>query len=168
VSAVIVTFQGIENLNKIFKEFPEMGYRKPIMAGFRKASAPVKKAMKSNLPANLRGAARSIKAVAYKTKEPEMGVGIFSKGITYQNRRGKRWSPWQLIYWHNYGTMAGRSAEHSFITPRRKKTAGSSGGIKAGMFIEKAWDQSSAQAQKNFEETVEKETIKFFEKYAAK
>ena len=163
-----VTFTGTENLKKIFREFPEGGYRKPIMAAFRKAAIPVQKAMKSNLPANLKGAAKTIRAVPYKGKDPGLGVGVFSKGSLYQNRRGQNWNPWMLIYWHNYGTLANRDSQHSFSNPRRSPSSGWRGGIKAGRFIDKAWESSKGQAQRVFEENVEKEINKFFEKNALK
>ena len=162
------TFTGTENLKRIFKEFPEGGYRKPIITAFRKAAAPVKKAMKDNLPSAIKGAAKAIKAVPYKGDTPELGVGVFRKGILYQNRRGKTWNPWQLIYWHNYGTLANRSSQHTFLNVRTKKSAHFKGGIKAGLFIERAWEQSKGRAQKIFDETAEKEIDKFFKKYAAR
>jgi hypothetical protein len=159
---------GDEELRKIFREFPENGYRKPIMFSFRKAALPVKKAMIAGLPASIKPMKKAIKAVPYKSKDPELGVGAFKKGMMYQNRRGQNWNPYMLIYWHNYGTLANRSSSHSFATARRKASASWRGGIKATMFMEKAWESSKAQAQKIFEETVDKEITKFFEKNAAK
>lgn len=163
-----VTFTGTENLRRIFREFPEGGYRKPVMAAFRKAAVPVQKAMKNNLPAKLKGAARSIRIVPYKGKDPELGVGVFRKGMMYQNRRGQNWNPWMLIYWHNYGTLANRDSQHSFSNPRRNPSAGWKGGIKPGRFIDKAWESSKGQAQQVFEENAEKEIDKFFKERAAR
>lgn len=159
---------GDKELLKIFKEFPENGYRKPIMSSFRKAAVPVRKAMIAGLPASIKPMKKAIKAVPYKSKEPELGVGAFKKGMMYQNSRGQNWNPYMLIYWFNYGTLANRSSSHSFLTARRKASSSWKGGIKAGLFMEKAWESSKAEAQKIFEETVDKEITKFFEKNAAR
>lgn len=163
------TLTGTENLKQIFKEFPEGGYRKPINAAFRKAAAPVKAAMISNLPTNLKGLSKSIKLKSSRASkgEPSLAVGVFSNG-TYRNKRGIDWNPWIIAEWSNYGTMANRYSGHSFKTPRRSKTSDSKGGIKPQLFIEKAWDQTASQAQGIFEETVDKEITKFFEQRAAK
>ena len=159
---------GDKELLKILREFPENGYRKPLMASFRKAALPVKKAMIAGLPASIRPLKSAIKAVPYKGKEPELAVGAFNKGMVYQNSRGQNWSPYMIIYWHNYGTYENRTGEHQFSNARKKVSSLRRGGIKGGLFIEKAWESSKAQAQKIFEETIDKEIVKFFQKHAAK
>jgi hypothetical protein len=42
------------------------------------------------------------------------------------------------------------------------------GGITPGLFFERAWEQSQGEAQKKFEDTVDKEVMKFLEKNAVK
>lgn len=159
---------GDKELLKMFKDFPEGGYRKPILASFRKAAVPVKKAMIAGLPPNIAAMKKAIKVVPYKGKDPELGVGAFKKGMMYQNRRGQNWNPYMLIYWFNYGTLSKRASDHQFLKARTKKSSGWKGGIEAGKFIEKAWESNKDQALKIFEETVDKEIVKFFEKYAVK
>jgi len=166
-----ISFTGLAELKTIFEQFPENAYRKPLNAAFRKAAAPVKKAMTSALPPYLTPIKRAIKAKASRASkgEPSLAVGVFSSGETmYRNRRGQLWNPWMLAYWHNYGTLANRSGSHRFATQRRKSSAGRSGGIQAGYFIEKAWTESQSAAQGTFDKNVSEEIEKFLQKEAAK
>jgi hypothetical protein len=174
VSAVSFTLTGTENLKKIFAEFPENGYRKPINAAFVKAAVPVKNAMISNLPPNLSAIKRAIKAKSSRASkgEPSLAVGVFSSGgKVFRNSRGIDWNPWTIALWHNYGTLSNRTALarlHVYATPRKKKTADWDGGIKPKFFIERGWDSSKTEAQKVFEKVSDEEIIKFFQKNAAK
>jgi hypothetical protein len=162
------TLTGTDNLLKIFREYPEMGYRKPVIAGFRQAAIPVKKAMISNLPSALSPLKKIIKIKPGRGKSMTLAVGAYGRQGMYRNSKGQMWDPWQILYWHNYGTLSRRAASHTFITPRKKVSMNRSGGIAPGLFFEKAWEQSQGEAQKKFEETVDKEVMKFLEKNAAK
>lgn len=168
MSGANFTLEGSENLKTIFRELPEKGYRQPVIAAFRKAAKPVANAMASNLPKSLSNLKKIIKTKPGRGKSMTLSVG-FTGGIAkFTNSRGQTWDPYQLAYWPNYGTLANRFAQHSFKTPRRKKTANWQGGIKPGLFVERAVDQSMPEAQKVFESEFDKEITKFFEKYAAK
>lgn len=168
MSSANFTLTGTENLRKIFQELPENGYRKPIIAAFRKAAKPVASAMANGLPSNLKGLKKIIKIKPGKGKSMTLSVG-FTGGInTYRNSRGQQWDPYQLAYWFNYGTLANRLSSHQFKSPRKKGSASRSGGIMPGQFVEAAWEQSKGEAQKIFETEVDKEITKFFEKNAAK
>lgn len=162
------TFTGMENLLGMFRKFPEGAYRKPVIAAFRKAAVPVKNAMGASLTSNLKPLKKILKVNAGKGKSLTLSVGFFGRQGVYTNRRGQQWDPYELVYWHNYGTLANRSGEHSFLNARRKPSANWTGGIKAGLFVEKAIDQSMPQAEKIFEAALEAEVTKFFEKEAAK
>ena len=162
------TIDGTDNLKRIFNELPEMGYHQPVKAAFRKAAKPVSKAMAGNLPPSLSSIRKIIKTKPGRGKSMTLSVG-FTAGISkFVNRRGQAWDPWQLIYWFNYGTLANRFASHNFKAARRGKTASYSGGIRPGLFVEKAIEQSMPKAQKTFEQEFEKEFTKFLEKRAAK
>jgi hypothetical protein len=163
-----VTFEGMENLQRIFRDFPEKGYRKPVIAAFRKAAEPVKRAMISNLPGNLKPLRKAVKIKPGKGRSLTLAVGIYARQGVYRNRKGQDWDPYQLAYWHNYGTLANRDPEHQFKTGRRKKTAGYRGGIRPMRFVERAWEESKGQAQKEFEVAVDKEITKWLEKEAYK
>lgn len=168
MSAERFTLTGTENLKQIFRQFPEGGYRKPIIAGFRKAAKPVADAFAAALPSDLRKLKKIIKIKPGKGKSMTLSVG-FTGGIsTYRNSRGQDWDPWQLVYWFNYGTLANRLASHQFKTPRRKVSAARSGGIRPRQFVEAAWENSKDEAQRTFETEVDKEIIKFMERLAAK
>jgi len=162
-----VEITGDKELGIMFRDFPENGYRKPVMAAFRKAAAPVNKAMKAAFPPHLKGLSKVIRTVAYKGDQPVLGVGVHGGRNKYVNRRGQAWNPWHLIYWHSYGTLANRSASHIFVKPRRQKTASRQGGIMPNDFLERAWNETSSKAEKLFEENYVIELEKYFEKHAA-
>jgi hypothetical protein len=166
--SAIFTLEGTENLKRIFNEFPEEGFRKPVNAAFRKAAKPMGASMASNLPSSLAGLKKAIRIKTYKSELPLVAVGPFKKGVLYQNRKGQTWNPYMLFYWFNYGTLANRLSGHAFQKARRKTTASWKGGIKPGEFIERAINLSLPEAQKIFEEDVDKEITKFFEKLALK
>jgi len=163
-----VEITGVENLRKIFEQFPEFGYRKPVMAGFRKAAKPVAAAMASNLPSNLKVLKRIIKIKPGKGKSLTLSVGFTGGTMTYRNSRGQTWDPYQLAYWFNYGTYANRLSSHQFKTPRRKISAMRKGGLTPGLFAEKAWEESQGKAQSEFEKEADLQIVKFFEKHALK
>lgn len=164
--AIKYTLIGSNHILKVFKEFPEEGYRKPIMAGFKKAAIPVKKAIVSAIPARI----KSIK-VAVKSKPSRKGliynIGFYSKAGVYVNSRGKKWDPFQLAYWFNYGTYANRSPGHNFVKARRRETADRKGGITPDLFIEKGWENSSSAARNELEKEWAKQISKLCEKYFA-
>lgn len=159
---------GYDNIITILREMPEDGYRKPVIAAFRKAAGPVKLAMASTLPSYLSPLKKVLKIVPGKGKSMTLAVGFFGKQGMYRNRRGVMWDPYMLLYWHNYGTLMNRSAEHSFQNPRRKPSFNWKGGIKAGLFVERAVEQSMPEAEKVFESSFLIEHEKFLEKLAAK
>ena len=159
---------GYENIITIFRETPENGYRKPVVAAFKKAADPVKKAMISNIPANLKALKKVVKIVPGKGKSMTLAVGAFGNQGKYVNRRGQQWDPYMLLYWANYGTLSSRSSSHSFSSARRKPSLNWSGGIKAGLFFEAAIASSMPAAAKLFESSYLIEHQKFLEKLAAK
>jgi hypothetical protein len=159
---------GKEELDKIFRDFPEHGYRKPVIAAFRKAANPVKKEMASQLPGYLKPLKKVIKIKPGKGKSMRLSVGFYSGQGMYRNRRGRDWDPYMLAYWHNYGTLANRDPSHSFKKPRRAGTAAFKGGIRPRRFVEIAWENSKGQAQKEFEKKFDEELTKFLEKNAVK
>lgn len=156
--------QGIEKLVKIFQEFPEKGYRRPVIAAFRKAAEPVKKAIIANLPGNLKGLRKAVKIKPGRGLS--LSVGFFARQGIYRNSRGRDYDPYTIAYWHNYGTYGNRDPEHNFAKPRGRKTAGRSGGIKPLKFVERAWEQSKNEAQAAFEKKVEEEIDKFLKENA--
>ena len=160
--------EGTENLKRIFAEFPEEGFRKPVNAAFRKAAKPVQSSMISSLPSSLSGLRKAIKIKSYRSEMPLVAVGPFKKGIMYQNRKGQSWNPYMLLYWLNYGTLANRLSGHQFSKARGRKSASWKGGIMPGQFIERAVSSSLPEAQKIFETEVDKEMVKFFEARALK
>lgn len=164
----IFKLEGTENLKRIFAEFPEEGFRKPIIAAFRKAGKPVQQAMISSLPGSISGVRKAIKIKTYKSESPLVAIGPFKKGVMYQNRRGISWNPYMLLYWFNYGTLANRLSGHAFVKARGRKTIHYKGGIKPGEFIERAINSSLPEAAKIFETEADKEIVKFFEKNALK
>lgn len=162
------TLDGTENLKRIFAELPEKGYRQPVVAAFRKAAKPVANAMARNLPASLSAIKKIIKTKPGRGRSMTLSVGFTGGMSKFTNSRGQTWDPWQILYWSNYGTLANRLASHDFKTPRRKRSAGWQGGIRPGLYVEKAIEQSMPEAQRVFESEFDKNITKFFEKYAAR
>ena len=160
------TLTGTENLRRIFQDFPEGGYRKPIRAAFRKAARPVASAMSSNLPSSLKGMKKIIKTKQGKGKSLTCSVGFSGVEGMYRNSKGQLWNPYMLVYWFNYGTLSNRLASHQFKSPRRRKTASWKGGLMPGQFVEQAWEQSKNEAAKIFETEVDKEICNFYRKHA--
>jgi hypothetical protein len=160
------TLEGADNMIKVFREFPEEGYRKPIAKGFIKAAGVVAKAMKAAVPAAISPVKKAIK-VKSSRRELVTGVGVFLKQGVYVNRRGMKWDPFQLGYWFNYGTYARRAASHQFVRARSKQTMDRSGGIHADLFIERGWESSKEAAAKELERVWAEETSKLCDKYGA-
>lgn len=157
--------EGTENLKEIFKGFPEKAYRRPVIAGFKKAALPVKRAMVAALPSNLKPLKKIV--LIKPGRGLALNVGFYFGKGKYKNKRGQSWDPYQLAYWHNYGTLKSRSATHTFRYPIRKKSQNRLG-VAPGLFVERAWENSKNEVQKIFEDTLDKEITKFFEKEALK
>lgn len=163
-----LTIEGYENMMNILKGYPENGYRKPITAAFRKAATPVKDAMVRNLPSYLKRMKKIIKIKPGKGKTPSLTVGAFGRQGVYMNSRGQRWDPYMLLYWHNYGTLQERAPGHRFKKAISRKSTRKKGGLKAGLFFEKAVEESLPKAADIFEKSFEEELEKWLEKEAAK
>jgi hypothetical protein len=124
--------------------------------------------MIQSLPGKLKGMRSAIKIKSGKGESMTLAVGVFRGTGIYLNRRGQKWDPYMLLYWHNYGTLSNRASRHWFQYNRRRVSRRWRGGIMPGMFIERAWQSSAAEAQRIFEQTYEIEHNKFLEKLANK
>jgi len=158
--------KGLENLKVIMQEMPENGFRKPVMAAFRKAARPIATAMGRNLPRSISAARRIIKIKP--GKGTSLAVGFFPGLMKLINRRGKQIEPFLVVNWMNYGTLANRLSTHHFSAPRRRVSANWKGGIRPGQFVEGAVEQALPEAQRVFEKEFEAQLVKFLEKNAAK
>lgn len=163
-----VKINGYDNLVHIFRDMPEDGYAKPVRAAFRKAAVPVRRAMIQSLPSRLQGAKSIIKIKPGKGRSMTLSVGVFGRQGVYMNRRGKGWDPYMLLYWHNYGTLSNRAPGHSFGYRRKKPSLNWRGGIRPGLFIDRAVESTIGEALKIFEKAYLEEHTKFLEKLAAK
>jgi len=160
-----VTIEGMDNLQKIIRDFPEFGYRRPIIAAMRKAAVPVKAAMIAELPNNLKGLKKAFRVSPGKSKEPSMLIGIFANKATYRNSKGKSWDTYFFALWHNYGTLNMRANRfHNFKRGVRKTKTPGAEGIKAGLFVERGWENSKFKAQYEFEKKMDEEITKFLVK----
>jgi hypothetical protein len=168
MSAPDFKLDGYGNIVQMFRQMPADGYRKPVVAAFRKAAEPVKKAMISNLPSSLSKLKRVIKIQPGKGKSMTLAVGFYGRQGMYRNSKGVLWDPYMLLYWNNYGTLSNRAPGHSFQYPRRRISANRRGGIRAGFFVERAVEQSMPGAIKTFESAYLEEHEKFLQKLAAK
>ena len=168
MSETYFTVDGFDNIIKMWKDMPEDGYRKPVIAAFKKAALPVKRAMIAGLPSSIKATKAAIKIKPGRGKSMTLAVGAFGRTGMYRNSRGVTWDPYQIIYWQNYGTLSNRAPEHQFLHARRKPSLNWRGGIRAGLFMEKAWNSTERDAEKIFETEYEKEYIKYLEARAKK
>lgn len=153
---------GAESLNRVLEQYPEMAVRRPLLYSFRKAAVPIRRAMQSSLPSYISPVKKALAIRA--AKDLTVSVGFWAKRGIYRNRRGQEWDPYQLVYWHNYGTLSSRASSHTFKTPRRKKTAAYKGGIKPRFFVETAVTASLGEAQRIFESTFDAQVTAWLEK----
>ena len=160
------TLVGAQETIKMFREFPEEGYRKAIAAGFKKAAIPVKKAIIAKIP----GRIKKIKA-AVKIKQSRRGlvldVGFWASAGMYRNSRGKDWDPYQLAYWFNYGTYANRLTSHRFVKPRLRETRDKRGGIMPDEFVERAIEYSLPIATETLQKEWASQILLLCDKYGA-
>jgi len=163
-NAITYTMVGSDDILKFFKEFPEEGYRKPILAGFKKAAIPVRKAIVQAIPARIKAVKAAVK-VRPSRRHLATNIGIYARIGWYVNRKGKKWDPFQLAYWFNYGTYSNRSPMHSFVRARDRKTADRKGGIKPDLYVDKAWRQSAAKAKQELEKEWALQILKLCDKY---
>lgn len=163
-----MTLEGEKEVIKIFKDLEVKGYQKPVKAAFKKAAQPVKKAMASTLPSNLKGVKKILQIKAGRGKSLTAAVGFYGNKGVYINSRGKAWNPYMLVYWQNYGTLANRDGQHKFLRPRTNKSAHKKGGIRPLRFVERAWELSQQQANKTFEKAWQEEYEKFLKQTAKK
>ena len=153
-------FTGVEDLSTIFKELPAKYGKKPVISTFRKAARPFVKQLRGLTPSATGETKKSIGIKAGRSAEyPSIQVGF---------RGGKYMPTWFKAYWNNYGTLANRDPQHSFVRGRKSKTATRQGGIRAKRFVEQAWDSTSEQSQRIVEDELKNETIKFLQKHAVR
>lgn len=158
--------EGEEHLLKVFADLPDKMYRKAVGKAMKAAAVPVRTEMANTLPSELRATKKILKVKASR-RGLVVSIG-FTGGLgMYENRRGQLWDPYQLVYWHNYGTLSNRLSSHTFKNPRRRVSASWQGGIKSGQFVERAWENSKDKAQKVLEETWAKEILKMCDEVGA-
>ena len=158
--------EGADRMIRIFREFPEEGFNKPVMDGFRKAALPVKKAIIAGIPSEIAEVKKAVK-VKSNMRLLVTSVGFFRNAGVYVNRRGIKWDPFQLAYWFNYGTYANRSPYHQFVRERSRLTRDRKGGIKPDLFVENAWENSKDAAARELEKEWARKIQELCDKYGA-
>lgn len=154
----------MESLDEIFEKLPVKWGKKPILAVMRKGANVVRKQMKQNFPGEI---APLNKVVLVKANRGiSLSVGVFAKIGKVMLKDGRDYDPYFPIYWFNYGTYAERDGGHKFKFPRKSKTSHRSGGIRAGRFMEKSWEETRSQVVAKMENELKDETMKFLRKYA--
>ncbi len=162
---VVVELTGEEQLLEIFEKLPERWGKKPILATLRKGANSVRKQIKQNFPPELKSMVRAV-GVKAERKAIALKVGVLSKKGMVTLKDGRDYDVFFPIYWFNYGTYAERASGHNFKKGRKSVSANRRGGIKAGLFIEKSWEQSRQTAENIINTELETETVKFLKKYA--
>lgn len=147
--AVNISFEGLDKLTYLMNNYEKPALR-AVKSSLRKGANVVKKAQVASLPDSAKGQKDVIRTVSVK-RELMVMAGVFSRGKKYINRRGIVWDPYQLLYWLNYGTYAGRMSGHQFVTARKQRSSGRLGGIKGADFLGRATKNALSAAQGAFE-----------------
>lgn len=160
--AVKIELEGFDKMSFLFDNYEKEAMR-VVKSSLRKGANEVKKAQAASLPAEVKSLRSVFKVVSVK-KELLVLAGVFARGKQYVNSRGINWNPWNLIYWLNYGTYAGRYPGHTFITARKARTASRRGGITGTAFIDKATERAMPLASQKFEKDAELNLDKLLKK----
>ncbi|HPS40233.1 MAG TPA: hypothetical protein PL124_12510 [Candidatus Cloacimonadota bacterium] len=151
--AVNIELEGFDKMSFLFKNYEKEANR-VVKSSLRKGANEVKKAQAASLPPEIKSLKSVLRVISVK-KELLVLAGVFARGKQYVNSRGVKWSPWNLIYWLNYGTYAGRYSGHAFITARKARTASRQGGIQGTAFLDKATERAMPAAADKFEKDAE-------------
>jgi hypothetical protein len=165
--------QGFDKLAQMFKTLPEKFSNKVIIKTLRKGGTLVNNEIKKQIPGNIKGIAGALNTAALDNKDnPAIIAGFFRRQRYFSNKTGKKrkadlkqkgsakMDAATIAYWFNYGTMSNRTGVYRFRTPRKAKTAGHKGGIRAQLFFQKG----TAAALKPANEVVTKELDNIFQK----
>ena len=162
--AVSIEIEGMDKLKRLFHEY-EREATTAVKGSLRKSAKVVLKAQTDSLPAPVQSMKGVFRVIAIK-KELLILAGVFARGKWYVNSRGKKWNPWNLLYWLNYGTYSGRMSGHKFLNPRKRISSSRKGGIQGTGFLDAATQRSLPQAQAEFEKDIEKRLDKILKKHA--
>lgn len=154
-----------KELTQFFAGLPNRMAKKPMVTTMRKGAALVNKEIRNSMPGNLKKFKSILGAKTARSATPVLAVGFFGRKVQFINRRGQKWDAWQLVYWHNYGTMANRDASHKFVSSRRQKSANKRGGIRPLRFFDKAVNRALPQAERKIMDEFGNEIDKFAKKY---
>lgn len=150
--------KGTQAIDEILKGLPQKYAKKPMIAAFRRGAREFTKVLRSNTPKDTGETRKAIKVKA------ERGIGL---KVGFTAAKGNM--PGYLkAYWNNYGTLSNRSGSHNFQRPRKSKTSGWQGGIRAGGFVEDSWEQTKVKVEDTIEKELTTQTVKFLQKHAVK
>jgi len=144
--SVSITIEGDKELASKFDNLSKAASKKVVLVAFRKTSAIFTRALRSAMPAGLK---KSVGTKALKGEDATLVAGVMSNK-KYKSGKGSELDAWTVAYWLEFGTMANRSTGHTFVRPRRRKSANWKGGIVGKGTVNSAWEQTQG--------TIEKET----------
>lgn len=153
--------ETMEVLDKVRKEFPQ----RVVVSTIKKSLKPFVKAIAQSDPKipELKKvvSARTLR----KTKEVQVGAGIWSDKKAVKHVRGKKpMRIFHLVYWKNYGTLSNRSSLHRFVKSRKRISRKWKGGIVPRGNIEKAWEETKAIVIQNLPVEAKKAMDKYLSK----
>lgn len=134
-----ITIVGIDECLKTFDKMPENA-NKLCRKAMSRGTKAVAKSIKSNIPSSYKKLIKAIVKKSAVTDDLQALVGAFNSGATTINGYN---SDWFIMYWNNYGTLAGRDKNHNFDNPlknsnRAKRLKSQRNGIKAKNWFENA------------------------------
>lgn len=150
-----ITIEGINDCFKTFDKMPENANKLCRKAMSRGTKAVAKK-MKTQIPSCYKKLIKAIVKKSSVTDDLQALVGAFNSGATTINGYN---SDWFVMYWNNYGTLAGRDNNHDFDNPvknsnRAKRLKTQKRGIKAKNWFEKAQEGCENIFYDEFQKTI--------------
>lgn len=160
-SEVTIDIIGADKLASMFRGLSVRFRKKVVVSTLRKGAQKIKSAIAKKVPARIKGINRALMIRAGGSAyNPNVKVGYFAKERYFNKAAKKKQDAAFVAYWFNYGTMANRSNNRRFKTPRRKKSAHKKGGIRPMYFFENGVREGMPKA----EETIIKEFDGIFKK----
>lgn len=153
-----------KDLEEFFSGLPPKLQKQALLPALRKGGNVITAAIRRGLPPYLKKFKIAVSQKALKGSMPAIMVGLFGRKASYINKRGQKWDPYMLLYWHNYGTLARRSPSHNFQYSRRRVSRDWRGGIRPELFFEKSVSQSIDKAEDKIVESFQGEFDKFLVK----
>jgi Bacteriophage HK97-gp10, putative tail-component len=168
--------EGADKLAQMFNELPDNFSNKVMRTILRKGAAIINGEIKKATPSCIKGVDMALDMANLGGAEtPTIVTGFFRNKRYFSNKVGKKrkkdlaskdvkFDAATIAYWFNYGTMANRSGQYQFATPRKGPRKNAAGGIRPTYFFQ----EGVVNGFKKANESVTKDFDDIFSKAFAK